>query len=96
MANFKRNKNIAGKHTTVIDGAKSAIEALRALPDTRITLGYITRLGGKGKRRVKYTNTLSGFHMKIVGNIYAQEFYVITKDPKAAIRAVQKVFGAHQ
>lgn len=94
MGNYKRGKGIAGKHSTIIDAARPVVEAVRKLPDTRITLGFITTVKGKAHRKVKFFETDSGFRMKITGNIYVQEFYVITKNRARAVRAVNDTFNA--
>lgn len=86
---------IAGKHTTIIDAAEPVIRALVKIQGTRVTLGIIKKLRGNGHRKIKFTDTISGFKLKITGNCFVQEFHVITSadQRKAVIKAVHKAFN---
>ena len=85
---------IAGKHTTVIDAGVTVVNAIQVLPNTRITLGVIRKVKGIGKRNLKFTaETISGFSMKITGNCYVQEFWVITSNPREAKRIARRNFN---
>lgn len=86
-------KGIAGKHTTVIDASFPVVKALLKLTDTKVTQGISKKLKGRGKRRIKFTDTTSGFKMKIVGNCYVQELFVSTPNPKEAQRVASSVFN---
>ena len=94
MLKHRAGTGIAGRHTTIIDAAVKVIDALIKLPNTRLTLGIIKKLRNKGLRRIKFFDTLSGFRMKITGNIFVQEFHVITSDRKRAIRMANDAFNA--
>lgn len=94
MLKHRAGTGIAGRHTTTIDVAVKVIDVLRKLPNTRLTLGIIKKVRSRGMPRIKFFDTLSGFRMKITGNLFVQEFHVITSDRKRAIKLASQAFSA--
>lgn len=82
MPKHRAGKGIAGKHTTIIDAAEPVVDALLTIPNTRVVLGIIKKVRSSGKRRIKFFDTVSGFSMKITGNVSVQELHVIIDEHK--------------
>ncbi len=89
MPQHRTGPGIAGKHTTAIDSALPIIDALIKVPKLRMTLGKIIKTSTNGNRTLKISNTKSGFLMKVVGNCYAQTFFVIV--PKENIDYIKNI-----
>ncbi|TSC56591.1 MAG: hypothetical protein Greene071421_103 [Parcubacteria group bacterium Greene0714_21] len=92
MPNWQGKKS-GGTHTTLIDAAEPLVKAAEKLPEvTKIVLGFIKATPGKkGKRRVKFTITRSGFLMIVRGNTSVQEIRIYTDSPKEVKQNLEKV-----
>ncbi len=83
---------ITSSHTTVIDEAERIIKTAQELPEiTKISLGIIKQIG-TGERKILFTETPSGFLVKIRGGVTIQEIRVYTKDPAKTREALFKAF----
>jgi len=82
MPQHRAGTGIAGKHTTIIDAALGVVDILKEQEGVRLTLGKITKTRSNRNRSIKFTDTVSGFEMKIKGNCYVQTFFVIVPEPE--------------
>jgi len=88
MASHKQGGKITRSHTSIIDGARDAINQAEASPlVSKIALGIIKNIG-TGKPSLKFHPMVGGFRVIIRANVTIQEFFIYTKSAKE----VQDIF----